>query len=76
MVLVSPVTSNMAETNNTRDDHFMTHDLPLKELDLTLINLFFFFPYLGIKVVKRGRENHKTVTVKNSVRFWQAKLKT
>lgn len=24
------VTSNMTETNNTRDDHLVTHDLPLR----------------------------------------------
>lgn len=53
MVLVRPVTSNMTETSNTRDDHLVTYDLPLKELDLILANHFFYI-YLGIKVVKKG----------------------
>lgn len=49
----------------------MNHDLPLKELDFTLVNFFF---YLVIKVVKRGRDDHHKGTIKTGVRFCQAEL--
>lgn len=50
MVLVMLVTSNMTETNNTRDDHLVTHDLPLRvEFDSNKPLQI----YLQKKVVKR-----------------------
>ena len=63
------ITSNVTETKNVRDNHLVTHNLPLRELDLTMMNPF--FSNLGIKLATRRRDNHKTVTVKISVRFWK-----
>lgn len=69
---IRPVTRSMRETNNTRDDHLVSHELNLT-LNKLLQKMQYIHKtmYLAIKLAKRGRDHHKKVTVTNGVIFWQ-----